>query len=261
MEIIKKKKKRGRGRPKKRGPKKKKKYISKKPKVSKMKKYDYKIVSVSNGRQDSYLGDFHSLDDAYIKLKELQENNKNIIFKKKFTNKGEISEYKGEYLLLKKNREGDLQNGMLRNEYGKLIEHISSNSKWVVYDKCKRDIEETFWVYGKCPKTDRKTFKWVYDNLIKDKIETDYDIERVLIYKNKLIIKYDNNEMSIILCKTTSDAIRFYELLKVWCKGDKQVFFIGSYDKISDKRRELEEELMNYTGWNKIKIQRATTRP
>ena len=71
MEIIKKKK-RGRGRPKKRGPKKKKKYISKKPKVSKMKKYDYKIVSVSNGRQDSYLGDFHSLDDAYSKLKELQ---------------------------------------------------------------------------------------------------------------------------------------------------------------------------------------------
>ena len=256
-----KKKKRSRGRPKKRGPKKKKKYVSKKLKVSKMKKYDYKIVSVSNGRQNGYLGDFHSLDDAYSKLKDLEDNNKNVIFKRKFTNKGVISEYKGEYLLLKKNRKGDLQNGMLRNEFGKLIEHVSSNSKWVIYDKCERAIEETFWVYGKCPKTERKTFQWIYDNFIIGELQTNYDIERVLVYKNKVIVKYDDNKMNIVFCKNSSDAIRFYELLKEWCKRDKQVFFIGSYDKISDKRRELEEELMNYTGWNKIKIQRITTRP
>ena len=261
LDGVKRKKKRGRGRPKKRGPKKKKKYISKKPKVSKMKKYDYKIVSVSNGRQDKYIGKYYSLEKAYEEFKHLQTNNSNVIFKKRYTNYIGIKECKYEYLLLKKNRNNDLGNNMLRNEFGKLIEHISTNPKWVIYDKCEKLVEETFWIYGMCPKTDRKTFEWIYENLIVNRLITDYDIERILIYKNKIVIKYDDKTMNIIFCKNKSDAIRFYELLKVWCKKHKQVFFIGSYDKLSDKRRELEQEIMDYTGWNKLKIQRSTTRP
>lgn len=256
MLITKKK----RGRPKKRGPKKKKRYISKKPKVSKRKRYDFKIISVTNGKQKEYFGKFYSLEKAYEKFRELEESNNKIIFKKRYINSGQIIESSNEYLLLQKNRDGNLGNNMLRNEYGKLIEHISSNPKWVIYDKCKQDIEETFWVYGKCPKTDRKTFQWVYDNLIIGKLENQYDIERVLTYKNKLIVKYDSGDFGIVLCKTPSESIRFYDLLKEWCQKDKQVFFIGSFDKVSDKRRELEDDLMKFTGWSKIKIQRDSTR-
>lgn len=260
MEEIKIKK-RGRGRPKKRGPKKKKKYISKKPKVSKMKKYDYKIVTVSNEKQKGYIGRFYSIEMAYSKLNELKKENDNIIFEKKFLNYGKITSIKDEYLLLKKNRDGNLDNMLLRNEFGKLIEHKSSNPKWIIYDKCERKVEETFWVYGKCPKSDRKTFSWIYENLIIGGLETNYDIGRVIVYKNKVIIKFDDGRMNIIFCKNVSDSLRFYDLLKQWCKKDKQIFFLGSYDKISDKRRELERELMEYTGWNKMKIQRCTTRP
>ena len=249
-----------RGRPKKRGPKKKRKYISKKIKPRHVIRYDYKIVGVLNGKQNEYFGQYSSLEDAYASFQELEKQNSEIIFRRKVINAGILKDSRDEYLLLQKNRNGDLGNTMLRNKYGKLVEQISSNPKWVIYDKCERYVEETFWVYGYCPKTDRKTFKWVYDNMIIGGLVKDYDIERILFYKNKLIIKYDDGKLGIIICKNCSECLRFYNLLQEWCEKNRQIFFLGSFDRISDRRRELEEELMEYTGWTKIKIQRDSTR-
>lgn len=249
-----------RGRPKKRGPKKKRRYVSRKPKVKHNVRFDYKIVAVLNGRQKEYIGRFYSLEMAYEKFRKLENANSRIVFRRKVINAGVLKDSRDEYLLLQKNRTGDLGNTMLRNQYGKLVEQISSNPEWIIYDKCDRWVEETFWVYGHCPKTDRKTFQWIFDNMVVGKLENPYDIERVLIYKNKVVIKHDDGEMGIIICKNISDAIRFYDLLEEWCRKQKQVFFIGSFDRISDRRRDLEAELMEYTGWPKTKIQRDSTR-
>lgn len=263
MEVEKKsikRKKRGRGRPKKRGPKKKKKYVSKKPKIKNNIKFDYKIVSVSNGRQTGYHGQFYSLEQAYLAFNALKSDNDKIIFRRKIINAGCLKNSRDEYLLLKKNRDGKEVSVKLRNEFGKLIEQYTNTNKWVVYDKCDKYVEETFWVYGKCPKTDRKTFQWIYDNLIVAHTSNQYEIVMILIYKNKVIMKYDDKTFGIVFCKNISDAIRLYDMLKDWCKKNRKVFFIGSYDKISDKRRALEDELIEYTGWTKIKIQRDSTR-
>ena len=249
-----------RGRPKKRGPKKKRKYISKKPKVKHYITYDFKIVATLNGRQKEYVGQYYSLEKAYEKFRELEKSNDEVIFKRKVINAGSLKDSRDEYLLLQKNRNGELGNTMLRNQFGKLIEQISSNPKWIIYDKCDRSVEETFWVYGYCPKTNRKTFKWVYENLVIGGLKESYDIERILTYKNKLIIKYDDGKMGIVICKNVSDCFRFYNLLQEWCRKNRQIFFIGSYDRISDRRRELEDELIEYTGWPKIKLQRDSTR-
>ena len=248
-----------RGRPKKRGPKRKRKYISKKIKVKNNVKFDYKIVGVLNGKQNEYIDKFSTLEDAYECFRNLKAANDNIVFKRKVINAGVLKESRDEYLLLQKNRTGDLTNGFLRNQYGKLVEQISNNPKWIIYDKCERNVEETFWVYGKCPKTDRKTFQWIYDNIIIGKIINSYDIERILLYKNKLIVKHDDG-MDIIICKNIPDSIRFYEMLKEWCKKNHNVFFMGDYSQISDKRRELENEIIEYTGWSKVKLQRDSTR-
>lgn len=254
------KKKRGRGRPKKRGPKKKKKYISKKPKVKKNIKFDYKIVAVSNGRQVGYFGQYFSIEGAYETFKELQKENEKVLFRRKLINTGSLKNSRDEYLLLKKNRDGSLKNTKLRNEFGKLIEQVSSNPKWIIYDKCERYVEETFWIYGMCPKSERKTIQWIYDNIAIGKLYDDYSIERVILYKNKIIIKHDDATMDIIFCKNTSDSLRFYNLFQELCKRNKQIFFLGSYDKISDRRRELEQEIIEYTGWTKTKVQRDSTR-
>lgn len=254
------KKKRGPGRPKKRGPKKKKKYVSKKPKVYKYKRCDWKIIATLNGKQVGFIKQFAEVETAYEYLKELQQENEKIIFPRKVINSGSLKNSKDEYLLLKKNRDGLQKDSMLRNEFGKLIEQQTNSSNWVVYDKCERVIEETFWVYGKCPKTDRKTFEWCYNNLVLDKLQDKYEVLRVILYKNKVVFKYDSYPIGMVICKNISDGIRFYNLLEEWCKKNKQVFFLGSYIKVSEKRRELEKELLELTGWDKRKLQIPSTR-
>lgn len=254
------KKKRGPGRPKKRGPKKKKKYVSKKTKIRKVRRCDFKIVATLNGKQKEFIGNYSTSEEAYVKFKELQKLNDDVIFPRKVINAGKLKESRDEYLILQKNRYGDLKPGQLRNEFGKVVEQQTNSSVWEIYDKCERLVEETFWVYGKCPKTDRKTFKWIYDNKIIGNLNNSYDIERVILYKNKLIIKHDELPMDIIICKNLSDGIRLYNLLEEWCKKNKQVFFLGSYNKVSDKRRQLEAELIELTGWDKRKIQCPSTR-
>lgn len=250
------------GRPKKRGPKKKR--IRRKIiKIYKPRPVcDFKIISALNGKQNGYIGQYHTYVDAYTKMCELSENNKKVIFPRKYLNSGVISNIKDEYLLLEKNRFGDKENVLLRNEFGKFVEHkITNNTKWVIRDKIIKLVEETFWVYGHDPKLDRKDFSWIFDNLFLLKIENHYDIIRVLIYKNKLVIKYDNYPTTMVICKNKSDAIRLYNHIsdKAQKNKIKQIVCIGSLNVVCDNRRELECELMELTGWNKTKIQRSTT--
>ena len=186
--------------------------------------------------------------------------NESIIFPRKVINAGKLKDSRDEYLLLQKNRYGDLKAGQLRNEFGKVVEQQTNSNVWEVYDKCDRLVEETFWVYGKCPKTERKTFQWVYENKLIGNLINPYDIERVILYKNKIIIKHDELPMDFVICKNISDGIRFYNLLEEWCKKNKQIFFLGCYNKVSDKRRQLEAELIELTGWDKRKIQCPSTR-
>lgn len=262
-EVIKKitPKKKKVGRPKKRGPKKKRirrkivKIYKERPVI------DFKIVSVLNGKQNGYIGSYRTYAEAYEELMNLEKSNKDVVFPRKFINKGTIDSIKEEYLLLEKNRFGDKSDGMLRNEYGKYVEQkIINNSNWVVRDKCSRLTEETFWVYGYDPKKDRKTYNWIYEHLIIGSIEEPYDIIRISIYKNKLLIKYDNKPMSMVLCKNKSDSIRMYNLIsdKIRNEKKKQILCIGAYNSVCDARREIEKEIMELTGWNKVKIQRAT---
>lgn len=254
-------KKRKVGRPKKRGPKKKR----TRKKIIKIKKerplIDFKIISTLNGRQNGYIGSYYSYTDAYNKLLELEKENNCIIFPRKFINSGNINLLKDEYLLLEKNRNGNKNDGLLRNEYGKFVEHrITNNNNWVIRDKIIKFVEETFWVYGFDPKKDRKTFLWIYNNLILDAIETKYDIIRIMIYKNKLLIKYDNKPMAMVLCKNKSDSIRMYNIIsnKIRENNLKQIVCTGIYNKIGEARKKIEKEIMDITGWNKIKVQRST---
>lgn len=264
MQTIKEKKykrKKKVGRPKKRGPKKKR--IRRKIiKVHKPRPViDYKIVSIINGKQNGYIGSFKTYADAYKKMEELQELNNKVVFPRKYINKETIYNIKEEYLMLEKNRFGDKKDGIIRNEFGKFVTNkIINNTKWVIREKCVKISEETFWVYGYDPKLDRKTFTWIYQNLLLNQLENKYDIIRFFTYKNKVIIKYDDKPMKMIMCKNCSDAIRVYNLISDKIKESKikQIIPIGSYNAISQSRRELEQELMDLTGWDKRKIQRST---
>lgn len=249
------------GRPKKRGPKKKR--IRKKiVKVYKEQPvFDFKIVSMLNGKQNGYIGQYHTYSDANEKIKELLEENAKVVFPRKYLNKGVISVLKDEYLILERNRFGDKEDGIVRNEFGKFVKQkITNSTKWVVCDKIIKQVEETFWVYGYDPKTDRKTYTWIFDNLIKGEIHNSYDIIRILVYKNKLIIKYDEKPMTMVMCKNQGDSIRMYNMISEAIRREKgkQIVCVGAYNVISDARREIEKEIIELTGWSKMKVQRST---
>jgi hypothetical protein len=251
------------GRPKKRGPKKKRK--RKTIKILKPRPtFDFKIISVSNGKQNGYVDSFVNIEQAYQKLQELQESNSKVIFPKKNVNNGKIKEIKQEYLLLEKRKGEKTGNTLLRNDIGKLVEHKISNdkdNKWLIRDKIDKITEETFWVFGYIP-SNRKTFEWIYLNIIESNIHSKYDVERITLYKNKIVFQHDNGECDMVICKNASDAIRFYNLLQEWVKirKNKQIFFMGSINSCGEKKKNIEKIIMDVTGWDLKKIQRTTTR-
>jgi hypothetical protein len=257
-------KKRKVGRPKKRGPKKKRKYVSRKPKIDRrtLNVYDYKVVSCHNGKQDGYYGAFVKMEDAYETVEQLLEESKGVIFPARVQITDRIINSRDEYLILEKNRYGDKEAPLLRNEYGKLVRQETNSDTWIVLDKFPYEVEETFWVYGYDPVRGRKTFEWIYYNILLYGIETAYDIKRVMLYKNKVIIKDDAGNLDIVFCKTVSDGIRFYNMLSEWSakRKLKQIMFLGNYSEIGDKRRKLEAELMEKTGWTIRKIQMSTSK-
>lgn len=255
-------KKRG-GRPKKRGPKKKRKRkITKKPIVRPT--FDFKIISVSNGKQNGYVDKFTDIKTAYDKLKELERSNANVVFPKKQINSGKIQKVKEEYLLLEKRKGRDIETPHLKNDIGKFVEHTISNdynNKWFIRDKVDKVTEETFWVWGHNP-NDRKTFEWIYTNILLGNINSKYDVERVSLYKNKILFQHDNGDCDIVFCKNLNDSVRFYNLLEEWVKvnKNKQTFFMGSFNKCGELKKNIEKILMDVTGWNLKKIQRSSTR-
>jgi hypothetical protein len=257
-------KKRKVGRPKKRGPKKKRKYVSRKPKIDKrsLNIYDYKLVSCHNGKQNGYIGAYINVEEAYEDIERLLKENKNVVFPARVQIAQTLEESRDEYLLLERNRHGDKEEPMLRNSFGKLVRQETNSDTWIVLDKFSYDTEETFWVYGYDPLRGRKTFDWIYYNIIIGNIETKFDIKRVMLYKNKIVVKDDAGNLDIVFCKTMSDAIRFYNLVneRVTKGHVRQVMMLGNYSLIGDKRRTLEDELVKKTGWTKRKIQMVTSK-
>ena len=252
------------GRPKKRGPKKKRKYISRKPKIDKrtLNIYDYKLVSCHNGKQNGYIGAYVNVEEAYEDVEKLLEESKKVIFPAQVQIGETIESVRDEYLILEKDRQGDKEAPKLRNQFGKLVRQETNSDTWIVLDKFSYDTEETFWVYGYDPIRGRKTFEWIYLNILLYGVETRYDIKRVMLYKNKIVIKDDVGNLDIVFCKTQSDAIRIYNLMSEWARNKKvkQVMFLGNYSLIGEKRRALEEELIKKTGWSKRKIQMTTSK-
>lgn len=258
-------KKRKVGRPKKRGPKRKRRYVSRKPRIDRrtLNIYDYKVVSCHNGRQDGYIGAYVKVEDAYETVGRLLEESKGVIFPARVQITDTIINSRDEYLILQKDRAGDREAPLLRNEYGKLVRQETNSDTWVILDKFRYDVEETFWVYGYDPVRGRKTFEWIYHNIITGDIETSYDIKRVMLYKNKIVVKDDAGNLDIVFCKTVGDAIRFYNLLGEWVlekKMKKNILMLGDYSGIGDKRRALEKELVGRTGWTIRKIQMCTSK-
>lgn len=239
------------------------------PKPKKIKKiripivWNYKIIITSNRKQIAYVNTYPSLEKAIDAFNDIKNTNNEIIFPVKFLNSKIMKKANYEILLLERNLDNKPSN-KLHNSYGKLVDNIIiNNNKWIIYDKAEKLVEETFWVYGYHPNLQRKNFMWIFNNLLLNNITEYSDILRIILFKNKVIIKKDNNDIELVICKNESDSIRLYNLLEEYCKKYKikQIFFIGSANKISNFRKIIINDIMAKTNWNLKKINRSSTRP
>lgn len=252
-----------RGRPKKRGPKRK----PKKRGCEHQSPWDYKIVLCNFKNQDSVTGYFHTIDEMESAKKELYRENSEIIFPKKYAVKhgeNEFIEFESEYVCLEKIRDNSSNITRLRNEYGRLTNHKSSNEGFRIIDKFPHLEEESIWVYGYNPRNDRKDFKWIYDNFVVNPLEDDrFLIIRIYLYYNKVVFRYDVDDINFIICKNKSDAIRFFNTLVEYSKKDrvlnKRIVYSGFVRNGTDIGKYIVNLIKDKTGWTEKKIKKYET--
>ena len=253
-------------RKKKRGPKINK-YQRRKKRLEKQKKAEikaykppirYKVMLCSNGKKYFTIGEYRTSEEAYKAFNEQKWVSSSVVFPRMVRVNEEFNISVDECILIEKTDSGPTQ---LRNEYGKLIEHKTNLEGWEVIDKFRNNVEETFWVFGYDNKSDRKTFMWIYDNLVIGDGFGPYEFRRIFVYLNKVLIRYDDNSLQMIICKSETDAVTFYNKLQEMAKKDgiKQLVFIGDRSALTPQRKKLEKELMEMTGWTVKKLSMKNT--
>ena len=196
-------KKRKRGRPRKLGRKKNysKRWREKVKKRNRVRKVyhppikHYKVVLCRNYRQAGYFGKYYTINEAYDEANRVIEEKKFVDIPQLLTHHDSVNEAINEILILQKNDKGNLENAILRNEFGKLVQQTSNIDSWVIIDKFRFYEEQTFWVWGYDKSKDRKTAAWIYENLMMADLEGDYDIRQIYQYKNKIVMITESNEI------------------------------------------------------------------
>ena len=199
-----------------------------------------------------------TLEEARGRVKELLVAEEDILFEKQSkTYEDGTMDVIYEYVIFKDVRDDEPQPTYLKNEYGKYVEHnVQYNGKnYEIIEKCKAKVEDDVWVYGYDPRNDRKTFAWVFNNVLNEGFSSAYDMKRIYLYHNKIVFCNDANEIDIVICKNASDAVRFYNVLQKHCKKGPYLF-MGAVTTKSALCESLEKLLLEKTGWDIGKLRR-----
>lgn len=228
----------------------------------KPKKNIYHIILVNRNKMKEDLFWTESESTVNKEFARMINENKSVVFPIKFNNnKDEIVESSYELMIIKARGTNETNESKVRDEYGKFISYYTNDDDWVIYDRSPFYIEETFWVYGYHPKLQRKTFKWVFDNIVSIDSNNKYLFKTVHLFKNKILVSC-NGKLDMVICKNKQDSIRMYNLLEEWCeeKKMKYVIFMGDLS-YSRYKSDWVTRIQNLTNWSRKKIGRCSTRP
>ena len=227
-------------------------------KIAANKIFNYRIYTTRNGNQERLIGKFRTIEDAYDRFNMEKKRSEMVVFPRTTKIDQKIEESVDECILVAKTDNGPT---MLRNEYGKLIEHRTNLEGWEVIDKFRNRVEETFWVWGYDNRNDRKTFSWIYDEMLIREGFGLYEFRRVFVFRNKLLVRMDDGTLNFALCKSDFDAVRLYNALQDKAKKDgiKKLLFLGDKSERSEETDKLITELMEITGWSKKKVSMKNT--
>ena len=213
----------------------------------------YRIILAKNHRMTKELSPSRWMGNAYQKYNEyIMENRRGVICEKRIaqSNIQDGEKVKYEILLLKK-IDPEQDNGVreIRNEDGLFVENrIANNPEYAIIAKSDWYIPETYNVFGYNPVSDRKTGRWIFDNII-NKDCCRENIKNVFMLDNKLIVQYDS-DVDFVLCKNTDECRRLYNGLEAAMdKKNKYVFFTDTL--VEARKSWLYNLLEEKTGWSR----------
>jgi hypothetical protein len=221
------------------------------------KKIVYRTILLRNGE---YLKTMHrclTRETAFKRFHQFKFENK-VIFPKKFINDKEIKpvEYK---ICVIKDVESDDDFRTIRDNMGKTSVEEPMGGIWTILDEKPYNIEETFWIYGYNPSTDRKSIKDVI-KLVGKNSYSDKKSKQVVVVYNKLLI-HNEEQFDMIICKCKEDAQRLHHTLARAAKRNKMksILFMGTAKEstMSQYYDIIEEN----TDWPRTKIRRRSTKP
>lgn len=255
-----------RGRKKKRGPKPKKKTpvkvaVKKEPKIKK-----YKICKFNDKKQLNTIKEFYTATDALRFKQTLIKKNNTVEFPVRFkyanSHTTKQTSYSKEYVILKKIVSPDDDRvTQLRNEYGKLVNHITSSTDWQVYDKfpCLEETKFGMFVDGKFKKK-FITYRRLVEDYVIDYAEQTEDAIRICLFGNKLIIQYTPTDFELVFCINVNDGKRLYNKMLMECKPYKNVVFMGMLRHGSKMLTKYARMIQEKTGWRIERVYRKSTK-
>ena len=226
------------------------------------KKKIYSIILINHGKQLYTICSDTTEEKIYKRFDNLLNENKKVVFPVRWNNHEHVmieSEY--ELVIIKCRDEYESLVNKVRTDTGEFVDYSTTDDDWIVIDRAPYNIEETFWVYGYHPRLQRKDFNWIFDNFVSKDAKNKYMFKSIQVFLNKVLFDC-NGKLEIVICKNKQDAIRMYNMIESMAlkKKYKYIAFIGDVGK-SKYRKDWFNRIQETTHWNKVKINRSSTRP
>jgi len=217
----------------------------------------YRVILTKNGEYKKTLHKSKTRKTSFINFNKIREEN-SVLFEKQFINYKGIIPVKYKIYVVKDHEETDeLRN--VRNRLGKFVVEKPIFGIWTVLNDADYKIEESFWVYGYNPLSERKTITDIL-NMLMTGMYDPRKTKQVVVVNNKLLI-YAEDQFDMVICKCKKDAQRLHHTLaKAGSENKiKNLFFMGTAGK--KMCGDYYEIIHEHTGWNYTKIWRTNTRP
>lgn len=160
-----------------------------------------------------------------------------------------------EILLLKRrDKDVDEEFSYIRNEDGKSVKHVvADNSDYIILEKAPWGMPQKYYVYGYDRWKDKKTGKWIIDNLVTNDLSKT-TMRRIMLYGSKIIIQNGVN-FDLILCYDKRECEMLYNAMEKYITSHRieYVFFTGPV--LGKMVTIWHERIQKKTGWKHTKCQ------
>jgi len=217
----------------------------------------YRVILTKNGVYKKTIHRCKKRETSFINFKYIKDDNE-VLFERQFINYNGIIPVKYKIYVVKDREESDTPR-MIRDRLGKLVKEKQIFRDWTILDDADYRLEETFWVYGFNPSTERKSMLDII-RILMIGLNDPRHTKQIVVVNNKLLF-YDEDRFDMVICKNKKDAQRLHHTLSRAAMENKikSLYFMGTAGKAM--LGEYYEIIHEHTGWSYTKIWRTTTRP